>query len=45
MLGTKIKRLDFELRYLVAHSTDRKWVATLVINRISGVSRLITGVN
>ena len=30
--------------YLVAHPTNRKWVTTLVINGISGVSPLITGV-
>ena len=30
--------------YLVAHPTNRKWVTTLVINGISGVSPLISGV-
>ena len=31
-------------RYLVVHPTNRKWVITLVIDGISGVSPLITRV-
>ena len=44
--GTLVKphRLDVHPIRLVAHPTDRKWVITMVINGIGGVSPLITGV-
>ena len=41
---TKWKLSIAMFEYLVVHPTNRKWVITLVINGISGVSPLITGV-